>query len=110
MQRVIEIIINCPTRAVAEDIASRVVATRLAACANIHAAIDSRYHWQGRIERQRETPLVIKTRVGLYQQIVALVERLHPYETPGILGREVGHVNRAYTEWVNRETTSPGEA
>ena len=61
-ETIIEVRVNCPDEASASAIADRIVSERLAAAANIHAPISSRYHWKGRIERASEVPLVFKIR------------------------------------------------
>jgi periplasmic divalent cation tolerance protein len=87
--------INCPDAGTAAEIAGRLVERRLAACANIPAPVDSIYHWNGRIERAREVPPVVKTRSAL----VAAARELHPYETPSILAHPVDP-NDGYRAWV----------
>ena len=95
---------NCPDEATASAIADRIVGERLAAAANIHAPISSRYHWKGRIERASEVPLVLKTRRSLFETLAARITELHPYETPSIIGFEVALANRAYLAWLIDET------
>ncbi len=99
-EMIIEVRVNCPDEATASAIADRIVSERLAAAANIHPPISSRYHWKGRIERVSEVPLVLKTRRSLFEALAARITKLHPYETPGILGVEVTLANRTYLEWL----------
>jgi periplasmic divalent cation tolerance protein len=100
---IVTVEINCPDAAAAAAIAEALVARRLAACANIHAPIDSVYHWKGRVERGPEVPLVLKTRAGLLPALVAAARELHPYETPSILAHAVT-ANDDYRAWVLAET------
>jgi periplasmic divalent cation tolerance protein len=95
--------INCPDEGVAAAIAAHVVEARLAACANIHAPVDSLYHWKGRADRAREVPPVLKTRAALLPALVAAARELHPYETPSILAHPV-EANDDYRAWVLAET------
>ncbi|MEM8950639.1 MAG: divalent-cation tolerance protein CutA [Pseudomonadota bacterium] len=103
-ETIIEVRVNCPDEATASAIADRIVGERLAAAANIHPPISSRYHWRGGIERAHEVPLVLKTRRSLFETIAARIVELHPYETPGVLGVEVALANRAYLAWLIDET------
>ena len=103
-ETIIEVRVNCPDEATASAIADRIVGERLAAAANIHAPISSRYHWKGRIERASEVPLVLKTRRSLFEALAARITELHPYETPGILGIKVVSVNESYRTWLIDET------
>lgn len=101
---ILEIWINCPDRETACGIAAALIDGRLAACANILPEIESMYRWKGKFENEPEVPLVIKTREGLFGQVVDKVRGLHPYETPSIVGIPVGRVNHDYLEWVYAET------
>lgn len=101
----IDIWINCPSEDVARDISEALVAERLAACTNTFAAIQSAFHWKGKVERETEVPLLVKTREELFDTVCGRVEALHPYETPGIMAVEITRVNEAYRDWVFEETT-----
>jgi periplasmic divalent cation tolerance protein len=103
-ETIIEVRMNCPDEATASAIADRIVGERLAAAANIHAPIDSCYHWKGRIGRASEVPLVLKTRRSLFESLAARITELHPYDTPCILGIEVTLVNQTYLTWLIDET------
>ena len=103
--RVIEVRVNCPDATSARAIADAVVSERLAAAANIHAPIESRYHWKGRIEKAAEVPLVLKTRRALFDELAVRITALHPYETPSIIGVEMSAVSARYRDWVIDETT-----
>lgn len=94
---------NCPDHETASEIADALLARRLVACANIHPAIDSRYHWQGTIERAQEIPLVVKTRDALGDAVEQAIRELHPYDVPPIL-REQFQANADYEAWVESET------
>lgn len=101
--QLIDIRINCPDRATAERIGERLVAARLAACANIGAPIDSIYRWQGQIERATEIPLMLKTRAELFEAAAAEAAALHPWEVPAITAGEIA-ATPSYRDWVIAET------
>lgn len=101
---IIDVWINCPSDDVAREISEALVAERLAACTNTFASIQSAFHWKGRVERETEVPLLVKTRDDLFDDVCRRVRALHPYETPGIMAVEVRHVNRDYLDWVLEET------
>jgi periplasmic divalent cation tolerance protein len=103
MTEIVAVEINCPDAGTAARIAERLVERRLAACANVHAPVDSLYRWKGRIERAREVPLVLKTRAELWPALVEAARALHPYETPSILARTI-EANDDYRAWVVAET------
>lgn len=101
---IIDVWINCPSGDVAHEISEALVAERLAACTNTFAEIQSAFHWKGRVERETEVPLLVKTRADLFDAVCERVTALHPYETPGIMALDIGHVNRDYRNWVLEET------
>ena len=49
----------------AEQLARRLVDERLAACVNLHPPMVSMYRWQGRVQRDEERQMVIKTVANL---------------------------------------------
>jgi periplasmic divalent cation tolerance protein len=100
----IEIRINCPDAETAKRIGERLVAARLAACANIGAPIDSIYRWQGSVERAREVPLLVRTRAGLFDAVAAEVAALHPWGVPAITATEIAAAAPSYAEWILAET------
>lgn len=102
--KMIEIWINCPDRDTARRISDKLLAGRLAACTNIFPEIKSSYRWKGRIEQEPEVPLVVKTRQEFFPLVVEEVRKLHPYETPSIIGIPVELVNEDYLDWVYAET------
>jgi periplasmic divalent cation tolerance protein len=100
----IDVRINCPDEETARTIGGTLVERRLAACANVFPPIESTYHWRGTVEREREVPLLLKTRAALFDRLCEAAQRLHPYETPSILGVPIPLVNADYARWVEEET------
>ncbi len=107
--KIIDIWINCPDEAVAEEISERLVSQRLVASSNIYPAIRSTYRWHGRVERETEVPLRLKTRTSLFERVIDQVRTMHPFETPSIVGVEVAYVNDDYRDWVMAETEGATE-
>ncbi len=95
--------INCPDHDTASDLAEALLSQRIVACANIGATIESRYRWNGDIERTTEVPLTVKTRPALEKEVEAVVKALHPYDVPPIV-HETCLANPTYEEWVRTET------
>lgn len=74
--------VTAPESAAAE-LATTLVDERLAACVN---AVDcqSTYRWDGAVETDTQTILLIKTTDEGYESLVDRIEELHPYEVPCI--------------------------
>ncbi|MDV3278011.1 MAG: divalent-cation tolerance protein CutA [Nitrososphaerales archaeon] len=97
------VLVTCPEDT-AERITGEVLKLRLAACVNILGRVRSRYRWKGRLESADESLLLIKTRSELFEKLARAVKRIHPYETPEIIGLRVEGGNRPYLDWILRET------
>lgn len=106
--RFVDIWVNCPDAAVARAIAEECVAARLAACANILSPIDSIYRWQGKVEQEREVPLVLKARAADFAAVAALVRTEHPFEVPSIVAMPIEAVEETYAAWLEEETRREG--
>jgi len=82
---------------VAEEILER----RLGACVNIISGVRSVYRWQGRVCKDSEYLLVIKTEEGEYDAIAQTVLELHSYELPELLALPVHHGDSAFLDWIS---------
>ena len=92
---------TCPDTATADRIAEALVTERLAACVNQIPGIRSVYLWQGKIERDAEVLLMIKTTDRRFAALETRITRLHPYEVPEIIAAPVTRGLPAYLEWVS---------
>ena len=100
----IDVLVTCPDRASAEAIARACVSERLAACANIGSGMTSIYWWKDVVEQAEETPLLLKTRAGLFERLSQRVKALHPYDVPCIIATELAAVEPDYAAWLEAET------
>lgn len=101
---IIDVWVNCPDETVANAISDTLIAERLVACANVFPSIHSAYRWKGKLEKEREIPLILKTRADHFEAVCKRVRELHPYETPSIIGMELKYVDPDYAKWVVEET------
>lgn len=88
----------------ARKIARRVVAEKLAACANILPGMASVYRWKGKMEDGRECVLILKTRKTLYRKLERRVKELHGYDVPCIVALPVVAGYAPYLDWIDKET------
>ncbi|MGA2056176.1 MAG: divalent-cation tolerance protein CutA [Bradyrhizobium sp.] len=88
----------------AEKIARMVLEARLAACVQIQE-ITSYYWWDGKISREGEQLLYLKTTPDKYQALEALLIANHSYETPEILQLPVEAGFEKYLGWIQKETS-----
>lgn len=83
----------------AEVLAATLVEERLAACVNVHAPVRSVYRWHGRVEREAERQLVIKTVRSRLDTLEARVRSVHPYELPEWIVVAADQVSAEYLRW-----------
>lgn len=99
------VLTTLPDRAGAEALARELLESRLAACVQIGATLQSLYHWRGEIETAQETPLAVKTRGELYTRVEEAIRSRHPYELPEIVAVPITDGLSAYLDWIVAETT-----
>lgn len=97
-------LVNAPEQQ-AEAIAQALVEAKLAACVNVIGRVISFYRWQGKLERDAESTLIIKTRRCRMAELTQLVKSLHPYTVPEVIALAVdGSLgNPDYLAWVLSE-------
>jgi periplasmic divalent cation tolerance protein len=84
--------------------AQALVEARLAACVNVLPMMESVFRWEGRIDRDTERQMLIKT---TRQRVPALWERvraLHPYDVPEFIVLPIVDGNAEYLRWVAEST------
>ena len=96
----VQTLMTTPNRAAAHRIARTLVDRRLAACVQIVGPIESIYRWQGRVETAREWLCLIKTTQARFREVAAMVETLHPYDTPEIIALPIAAGSQRYLEWL----------
>src|SRR5260370_25216583 len=76
------------------------VGAHLAACVQILPEMESVYRWHGKIERQAEILLIVKTTMAKFDELEREVRALHSYETPEIVAIPLVAGSTPYLEWL----------
>jgi periplasmic divalent cation tolerance protein len=84
----------------AAAIADALVSEHLAACVNIIDGIESVYRWEGKVARDREALMVIKTTSERYDAVERRVKQLHSYSTPEVIAIKIGRGSPEYLAWL----------
>jgi periplasmic divalent cation tolerance protein len=84
----------------AERIARALVEQGVAACVNVVPGVVSFYRWKGRLERDAEMLLVIKTRGERFEALKAALLAEHPYELPELVALPIAAGHAPYLEWL----------
>jgi periplasmic divalent cation tolerance protein len=98
--RAIAVITTVGTEEQAYLIAREIVARRQAACVNILPGVRSIYRWKGKICKDGELMLVVKTLEKEFDAVAATIRELHSYELPEILSFNVSHGERGFLDWI----------
>jgi periplasmic divalent cation tolerance protein len=93
----------------ASRIASSLVAERLAACVNILSGVESVYRWEGKVARDSEILLIIKTTDDKYSQMEKRVKALHSYSTPEVIAFRIERGSDAYLDWLRKSVSDAQE-
>lgn len=89
-----------PSEESAERIASALVSEKLAACVQ-RLAVKSTYVWKGKLQREPEILLLIKTRADRQAQVEARIRTLHEYEVPEVISAPITFGSAAYLKWID---------
>jgi periplasmic divalent cation tolerance protein len=98
------VLTTCPDREIAQEIATRLVKSRLAACVNILPKGISIYEWQNSLETTEEHVLLIKTQGDRYPELESTLRSIHPYELPEVIAVPLVRGLPEYLSWIDQQT------
>ena len=98
--RAIVVVTTVGTEEQAYLIAREIVARRQAACVNILPGVRSIYRWKGKICKDGELMLLVKTLEGEFEGVAATIRELHSYELPEILSFNVAEGEPGFLDWI----------
>ena len=88
----------------AEALVRQLVDDRLVACGTVLPGATSIYRWEGAVETANETVVLLKTTGARWTDLVAAVERHHPYSVPELLALPVAAGLPTYLAWLASAT------
>lgn len=97
---------TAPDMAAAEEIVRRLLDEGLVACGNVLPGATSLYRWEGKVQRDEEVVVVMKSVREAAARVVERAEELHPYDVPEVLVHQVVGGASAYLAWVRGECRS----
>ncbi len=107
---VVVLMVSTGTRDEAEHVGEALVTERLAACGSVVPTIHSFYYWDGKLQREHEALLLLKTSAAKSAAAQARIRELHSYDNPEILQLDVTGGAGKYIEWLLREVGGAGPA
>jgi periplasmic divalent cation tolerance protein len=97
------VISTCPDMETAESLAAMLVGEKLAACVSILPGARSIYEWQGKVEKESELILLIKSRDDRLPQLKERLLEIHPYELPEIIAVPIEGGLQTYLSWIDTQ-------
>ena len=95
------VLCTAPDEATAQDLAAKVLAEKLVACATLLPGATSLYYWEGKLEQEYEVQMLLKTDLAHQQALLDCLKSHHPYQTPELLVLPVIHGDNDYLSWLN---------
>ena len=87
----------------ANKISGLLLERRKVACVNIVSGVNSTFWWQGKIDAERESLLIIKTKSSVLPEVVDIIKSVHSYEVPEIIAVPIIGGNEDYLKWIDIE-------
>lgn len=98
------VLVTAPKITVARKLAKLVLEERLAACVNIVRGVESHYWWEGKVCRDAEVLLVMKTAKARLKTLEEQVLAAHPYDTPEFVVLPIEAGSKRYLDWIGAST------
>jgi periplasmic divalent cation tolerance protein len=102
------VLTTCRNASDADALATALVEQRLAACVNRLNGVVSTYIWNGAVQQDQESLLLIKTTAVRLPEIEDTVRKLSGYELPEILAVRVEAGSRDYLDWLRAVVAQNG--
>ncbi len=102
MSNALIVLVTASSSEEASRIADALVGGRLAACVNIVSGVESVYRWEGKVARDSEVLMIIKTTDDRYAELEAQVKALHSYTTPEVIALRIERGSEAYLNWLGK--------
>jgi periplasmic divalent cation tolerance protein len=90
----------------AEKLAKIILKKRLCACVNIIENVKSFFWWKGKIDKEKESILFIKTKNRVFNKLKKCIKENHPYTVCEIIAFNIDKINKEYLEWLEKEVNA----
>ena len=104
MTEALVVLCTFPNVEEARQIGTHLVERQYAACVNIISAVESIYRWQGKVCRESEVMVVIKTTRQAFSVLNRELLSMHSYDEPEIIALPVVDGSAGYLAWLGDHT------
>ena len=102
MNKIIEIHWTTSSLDLARKICRYLIQEKLVACAQITPWIESIYLWDGQLETNQESKIVLKTLKDHYDLVKTVILENHNYDIPEITFVSIEGGHQPYLDWINQ--------
>ncbi len=95
------VFVTAPKGKEAARLSRLILRKKLAACVNIVGPVESFFRWGGKVERARESLMVIKTRRSLLTDVIGTIKKAHSYSVCEVIALPIIAGNKPYLDWIN---------
>jgi periplasmic divalent cation tolerance protein len=89
-----------PNQESMEKVSSKLLELSLAACIQCMDAT-SIFSWEGKINKEPEKLVLIKTKSALFDEVKAVIDQEHPYDVPELIQVPIEKMAEAYQFWMD---------
>lgn len=94
------VLTTVPTTEEAESLAVKIVEAKLAGCVQVLPQMASFYFWEGKIQKDAEHLLLIKTLASKCEELESFIKSNHSYAVPEIVVIDTERVSGDYLKWL----------
>jgi len=102
--KIVFLYVTCSSEEEAQKIGEALLKERLCACVNIYPQITSMYWWEEKIEKSRESIMIVKIKESLSELAEKKILELHSYTCPCIAKFKIEKTNECFLNWLLKET------
>lgn len=99
-QEYLVVLVTVPDRETGLRMGRMLVERRVAACVNIVDGVRSIYMWEGRVEEDNESLMIIKTSRSRFSELRDLIRSMHPYKVPEVIALPIVDGLAEYLNWI----------
>ena len=97
------IVLFCTTKnqKEAKKISKKLLNKKLVACSNITKRVDSLFSWKNKVESEKESLMILKSKKKLFKKICKIIKKHHSYETQEIIAIPIVEGEKSYLKWID---------
>jgi periplasmic divalent cation tolerance protein len=103
-EAIVRLILATCSPSEADALLDALLSERLVACGNLIPGVRSRYFWEGAIQVDEETLMLMETTDDLAAAAMERLRELHSYDVPKILALEPADCDARYLAWLGDVT------